>query len=141
MFTKNIPSFSYQLYPLPTPKIAATLISLTGQKYLYQNGPQEWMTFSWPGSGSEQKTYLELETINGANIRSYEREGIWGIFHLLQKAKITHYYSSNYKIQWLIKNRHFRYPITFKLHCNSNLNIFALILNNKLLLPLSLLQS
>lgn len=68
-----------------TAGVKETTLTVDGQEYQYRNGPEEWKTFKWPGDGAAGAT---LTAIGHVGRGGEEREGEWGLFRLLEEAKI-----------------------------------------------------
>jgi len=131
----NQPRFNYQIYPKPTHGLSQTIIAIDGQNYHYRNGPQEWHEFSWPGNSGNQDSYLSVVAVDGTNPETIQTSGIWGLFHLINKGRLTVEHDSTSKVVWLLKNNKHSYQVSILLHFNGRGNIFQKLLLKGFVLP------
>lgn len=130
----NKEKFNYQIYPIPTVGLSQIVFSFGGEKYSYNNGPQQWQNFEW-SPNVDQDTFISAITANGKNSGRLLFPGSWGAFHLFAKGRITAERDNIYRITWKMKIGSHIYPISFLMRANRSNNIFAEILLNKFILP------
>ena len=86
--------------------ISKTIFHINGQELVYENGPEIWEVFSWPGEKLEQEglpplSFLEI-TRGVAGYKTEKRfEGEWSLFRLLDKAEITTQNNKFFKLRWI----------------------------------------
>ncbi len=83
------PEIRFSVYPMPTRGLSEMYFEANGQVYRYRNEPQEWRPFRW--SANAEKFSARVYGISGRGEARAELEvdGIWGIFHLLDQAKVA----------------------------------------------------
>ena len=96
----DMPSFAFDLYPIPQPGLSEIVFEANGQVYRYRNEPQEWRRFDWPGDFDQGGARL-LALSTRSHVR-YElsADGLWGVLELLRKAQLTHEQGTQYLSQW-----------------------------------------
>jgi type VI secretion system protein ImpL len=94
------PNLQFYLYPMPSRGLSETMIESNGQSYRYRNEPQEWRKFLWPGNGEGLGAKIQGVSGRSAARGELNYEGIWGLFHLLQKGKITQESGNQYLGVW-----------------------------------------
>ena len=67
----------------PTPRVAAVILEVDGQRVEYHNEPEEWHRLTWPNPGKPPGATLRVRTADG-NEETLERPGEWGLFRLLE---------------------------------------------------------
>jgi len=80
------PSVPLELKLKPTPNVTKIVFDVDGQDIQYRNEPERWIALKWPG-----------DKHTGASIRAFGKrgeelipfEGEWGLFHLIDQAKVT----------------------------------------------------
>ncbi|WP_454063428.1 type VI secretion system membrane subunit TssM [Candidatus Nitrospira salsa] len=113
------PHVEFDLFPYPDQGLAAPLVSeirlaLGEQEMLYQMGPQEWEQLVWPGISGSGGAALQVK-VNGA-WEPREAKGWWGLFRLLDGARITPISDTAFKIEWAFQSSnskilHLRYDL------------------------------
>jgi len=94
------PSLTFYLYPIPTAGLSEVLLETNGQIYRYRNEPQEWRKFRWPGN-TEQSGARVIAIANRRNARGeISADGVWGLFHVFRKAKMTRERGAQYLTTW-----------------------------------------
>ncbi|MBL4689245.1 MAG: type VI secretion system membrane subunit TssM [Nannocystaceae bacterium] len=68
-----------------TPGVKQISLTIDGEVLQYRNGPESWTTFRWPGDGAAGAS---LEAVSHVSADKAEQEGEWGLFRLLEEAKI-----------------------------------------------------
>ena len=97
--------FNFYVYPEPTMGLNEILFE-SGRKYFrYQNGPQEWVNFSWPGDNSAEGALLRLSPSQGESKITLEFLNMWGVVHLFEKAKLTQLSKSKFKASWSLQGK------------------------------------
>lgn len=106
--------FSIEIYPYPTHGVSEISLSIGGQTYEYDNGPQEWSKITWDPSTYNQDAIVNVLTANGANYSSQAYSGMWGLFHLLKSAEVQRVGHGTYRVRWVF-NKHSRHHVNIKL--------------------------
>lgn len=130
----------YAIYPIPTPGLKEILIAVNGQTYPYRNGPQEWITFLWPGQDSmENETFIRItDTFSDAQAVK-EFQGTWGFFHLLQEAQRISKTPEGYRAEWLFEYDGDARKVRMLIVPKTAADPFAALLFNPLHLPQSIM--
>jgi type VI secretion system protein ImpL len=106
---KRTPKIKFWIRPHPpksaTIYISKTIFHINGQRLVYENGPEVWEPFSWPGDKLEQEGLApsaSLEITRGvAGYKTEENfEGEWSFFRLLDKAKPKTENKKFFKLRW-----------------------------------------
>ncbi len=122
---KDEPEIRFSVYPMPSRGLSEMYFETNGQMYRYRNEPQEWRLFRWPGG--HEKLGSRIHGIAGrGNARAeLEFDGIWGIFHLLDQAKVTRESGTEYLNVWELSGINGR-PVTvqFKIKADRENNVF-----------------
>ena len=131
--------FNFYLYPEPTRGVKEILFE-SGQKYFrYQNGPQEWIRFAWPGDSSGEGAFLRISPIGNQTSITLSSENIWGIIHLLGKASLRQISGSKFRAIWNVRgNNGAPYRISLYIKGEGRNSILNTLLFNKKSLPKSL---
>ena len=94
------PGLTFYLYPIPTAGLSEVLLETNGQIYRYRNEPQEWRKFRWPGN-TERSGARVIAVSNRRNARGeISADGVWGLFHVFRKAKMTRERGAEYLTTW-----------------------------------------
>ena len=97
---KDEPGLTFYLYPIPTAGLSEVLLETNGQIYRYRNEPQEWRKFRWPGN-TERSGARVIAVSNRRNARGeISADGVWGLFHVFRKAKMTRERGAEYLTTW-----------------------------------------
>ena len=84
------PHIIVKAYFYPCHNIKEIKLTSNNQSLRYQNDPQEWQTFSWPGNPTNTDLNSNVVIITANNNQgSIETTGIWGFFRLLAKATLS----------------------------------------------------
>ncbi len=131
--------FNFYVYPQPTTGLKEILFE-SGQKYFrYQNGPQEWIKFAWPGQNSSEGALLRLSPIDQQANLTLEQLNIWGVVHLFQKARLKQLSHSRFKASWNLRGANGRpYNVSLIIRGDGRNSILNTLLFNKRSLPKSL---
>ena len=89
---------SFDLYPHPSPGVSETRLQIGGKVLRYRNEPEEWHEFGWPGSSATSGAQLLVNT--GLSRRSFQYDGRWGFFKLLDRARIIPVSTTHYRVEW-----------------------------------------
>jgi type VI secretion system protein ImpL len=80
------PGVQFSFHIRPSPKASSLRFTVDGQSVDYNNGPEEWHSFKWPGPGGK-KVGAAIEVRNNRGQRELiEQEGEWGLFRLLEEG-------------------------------------------------------
>lgn len=77
--------FNYSVYPEPNPSIIKTVFAVNDQHFVYENGPQEWLSYHWSLNAVNPETSLYVIKSNDEEAKLY-MGGQWSLFKLLRKA-------------------------------------------------------
>ncbi|MFV1983386.1 MAG: ImcF-related family protein, partial [Thiohalomonadales bacterium] len=119
------PNLTFSLYPIPISGLDEIIMETNGQSFRYRMGPQEWKNFKWPGD-SEQSGARIVGISDKRNVRAeIEEVGVWGVFHLFRKAKMTRERGTQYNTVWTIDSFNSKpVKIHFKLKADKFNNLF-----------------
>jgi type VI secretion system protein ImpL len=119
------PNLTFSLYPIPISGLDEIILETNGQSFRYRMGPQEWKKFKWPGE-SEQSGARLIGVSDKRNVRAeLEEVGVWGVFHLFDKAKMTRERGTQYNSMWSIDSYNSKpVKIYFKLKADKHNNLF-----------------
>ncbi len=81
------PSVAFSVRIRPTPRIAAVVFDVDGQRADYRNGPEEWYRLVWPGQGKAPGASLRVRSATGQE-EMLQRDGEWGLFRLLEAGTL-----------------------------------------------------
>lgn len=140
LFTKGTddPSLVFHVYPVPSQGMTETFFAVNGQEYRYRNGPQEWLKFTWPGSGDSLGARVMGLAGREAAYAEMNYTGVWGVFRLLDKGKMKKASSREYQYSWTMNsNIGTSINVKFKLKADRAGNVF----NKNVLLGYSLPRS
>lgn len=97
-------ALDYRIYPMPSPGVKEILFSSNGQSYPYRNGPQEWVSFSWPSfDQAETETFLRITEVSHDRQVVRNFDGPWGLFHLISSANKVKKTEKGYCLNWVFK--------------------------------------
>jgi len=130
------PNLTFSLYPIPISGLDEIILETNGQTFRYRMGPQEWRKFKWPGD-SEQSGARLIGVSDKRNVRAeIEEVGVWGIFHLFKKAKLTRERGTQYNSVWSIDSFNSKpVKIHFKLKADKHNNLFRPGVLSSFILP------
>ncbi|KIH76527.1 type VI secretion system protein ImpL [Geoalkalibacter ferrihydriticus] len=133
------PEVQFYLYPMPSRGLSEMYLESNGQHYRYRNEPQEWRQFRWPGDMGRLGARIHGLTGLGTGRAELGFEGVWGIFHLLDRADLTVESGTHYLSVWDLDDGNGR-PVTvqFRIRADRENNIFERGLFSKLNLPESI---
>ena len=135
------PQFSYQLYPRPTPGLSEIILVANGQTTRYHNGPQQWLSLSWPGQGMNAQSQLTAIAAHGLSPDTLQNQGPWSLFHLLAKAQLKHEQGSTYEASWNLPAGRRHYAVRFMIRSNRKNNVFDELLLKQFSLPAVIFSS
>lgn len=130
--------FSFQIYPEPTPGLSQIILTANGQTFHYQNGPQQWQNFNWPGVNPQAGSELTAIAANGMSPDTLSAPGPWGLFRLLAQSQITPVQAAIYRATWQFKSDKRTYAVTLLFQADSNNNLFQQLLLRTFNLPVTL---
>lgn len=97
------PDVTFYLYPMPTTGLSEISLESNGQVYRYRNEPQEWRLFSWPGEANRSGARV-IGVSDHKNVRAeLNSQGLWGLFHLFNKAKLVKEQGAQYMSVWTMQ--------------------------------------
>ncbi|QSQ15044.1 type VI secretion system membrane subunit TssM [Myxococcus landrumensis] len=80
------PGVKFSFHIRPSPKLASIRFTVDGQTVDYNNGPEEWHNFEWPGKGGKSVGASIRVRNNRGQPETVEQEGEWGLFRLLEEG-------------------------------------------------------
>jgi type VI protein secretion system component VasK len=98
----DAPAMTLALQPVPNPQLQELRFTHGQQTLRYQNGPQQWMSFTWPLPEAPFATTLGVRLINDHWITGWEFESVWGLLQLLAQAKLTQLDEKTLRADWRI---------------------------------------
>ena len=125
LFNAGKLTYYFYLYPKPTMGVRDLLLASNGETVLYQNGPQEWIPFSWPGNVLNEGAILKIILSNQIE-RSYEYDSSWGLIYLLRKAQWIKLSKEISTLRWQFNLSHKKHQINLKIKTNGNDALLAL---------------
>jgi len=139
---RDTPGVTFYLYPIPESGLSQTLLESNGQIYRYRNEPQEWRRFKWPGTKGPAGARV-VGVSAKANIRAeVSAQGVWGLFHILQKADVKKEPGAQYLSVWKISAANGNpIRVSFKFKADRRNNVFVPGLLRGLRLPASIMQA
>ncbi|MEF7612874.1 type VI secretion system membrane subunit TssM [Aquincola sp. MAHUQ-54] len=94
--------FRFYLRPEPSPGIVQSSLELDGQQMRYQNGPEEWRLFTWPGPSTAPLAKVEISLQDsGVQVAQFQR-GTWGLLRALSNARIERLDAGRTRITWAL---------------------------------------
>jgi type VI secretion system protein ImpL len=91
---------NFALYPIPSPKINMLGIVINNNKFLYENGPQEWHSYEWNSAQTNQHAQLLVVKNDGESEATVNTTGEWSLFKLLRKASAVSKQGTHYVVSW-----------------------------------------
>jgi type VI secretion system protein ImpL len=130
------PEVRFHLYPMPVRGLSEMFLECNGGSYRYRNEPQEWRQFHWPGDMQSPGARVYGITGLGTGRAELEFDGVWGLFHLLKKARLTAESGTQYLGVWELNDDHgMPVAVQFKIRADRENNVFERGLFSKLQLP------
>lgn len=129
------PNVNFAIYPIPSSGLRVVRFEANGQKMVYQNEPQQWQHFSWPGTNQSPAAAISCLTSGNQSQMGLDFAGEWSLFHLLDKAEITSE-DNQYLVSWTLETElNQQAVIRFKLRPDRQINAFSRDLFNGFHLP------
>jgi len=123
--SKSRLGIEFYLNPVPTSGIQQVILETNGQQYEYRNYPGEWRKFRWPGNGSNPGARLLAVSNNNHYRVEIKKDGVWGLFHLLGRAKVTKVKGLIYLSVWKLNAAGNRMIVKFRVKASSHNNLFS----------------
>ena len=119
------PDVLFSIFPIPSKGLRVVHFESNGQKLTYQNEPQEWKPFRWPGDKQTFSALIGAIPSGNHSMITRKYSGDWSLFHLLQDANISAQ-GLQYNLSWELKNDQ-ELPVTVQLALRPDRqnNIFA----------------
>ena len=129
------PNVNFSIYPIPSSGLRVVRFETNGQKMVYQNEPQEWKHFSWPGNNQNPAATISGMTSGNQSQMELDFAGEWSLFHLLDRAEVTPE-DNQYLVSWTLQTELSQSAvIRFKLRPDRQNNAFSRDLFNNFQLP------
>lgn len=129
------PDVHFSIYPIPSQGVRVVRFEANGQQLTYQNEPQEWKRFRWPGDQDINNAIIGCTPSGASSMSTLKYSGDWSLFHLLQKASVTKD-SNVYSLDWELKtNQGNSATVKLKLRPDRQSNVFAIGLFSEFRLP------
>lgn len=119
------PDIRFSVYPMPTRGLSEMYFEANGQIYRYRNEPQEWRPFRWSPDAAKFNAKIYGIAGRGDTRAEIEVDGIWGIFHLLDQAKVVRESGTEFLNIWEMQGEN-ETPIVvqFKIKADRENNLF-----------------
>jgi type VI secretion system protein ImpL len=119
------PDVLFSIFPIPSKGLRVVHFESNGQKMIYQNEPQEWKPFRWPGDKQTFGALIGAIPSGTHSMITRKYSGDWSLFHLLQDATSSDQ-GIQYNLSWELKNEQ-ELPVTVQLTLRPDRqnNIFA----------------
>jgi type VI secretion system protein ImpL len=129
------PDVQFSIYPVPSKGLRVVRFETNGQQLTYQNEPQEWKRFHWPGDQDRNSSLIGCIPSGSNSMTKLKYSGDWSLFHLLQEASVS-WQSNKYYLVWKLKTDQ-GLPATVQLNLrpDRHSNVFASGLFSKFRLP------
>jgi len=129
------PDVYFSIYPIPSQGVRVVRFEANGQQLTYQNEPQEWKRFRWPGDQDVSNASIGCIPSGDTSMSTLKYSGDWSLFHLLQKAKIREE-NNVYYLAWKLKmDQGSPATVQLKLRPDRQSNVFANGLFSQFRLP------
>ncbi|MCP3098211.1 type VI secretion system membrane subunit TssM [Myxococcus sp. K15C18031901] len=80
------PGVKFAFHIRPSPKLSSIRFTVDGQTVEYNNGPEEWHNYEWPGKGGKSLGATIRVRNNQGKTETLEQEGEWGLFRLMEEG-------------------------------------------------------
>jgi type VI secretion system protein ImpL len=128
------PDVRFSIYPMPSKGVRMVRFETNGQHLVYQNEPQEWTRFRWPGDQDLNNALIGCIPSGGHSMAKLSFSGDWGLFHLLEKARVSAQ-SNQYNLVWDMKTDQGSVRVQLKIRPDRQSNVFANGLFSQFRLP------
>lgn len=119
------PDVRFSIYPIPSQGVRVVRFETNGQQLTYQNEPQEWKRFRWPGDQDTNYAAIGCIPSSDLSMSTLKYSGDWSLFHLLQKARVKQD-NNVYSLIWELKtNQGKPATVQLKLRADRHSNVFA----------------
>ncbi len=125
LLRRGQPDVHYSIYPIPSSGLRVVSFNSNGQKMIYQNEPQEWKSFSWPGDDREASASISCVPTGNQAQAKLDFSGEWSLFHLLEEAQMTTE-DGQYLVTWTLPTEYQQEAvIRFRLRPDRHTNAFT----------------
>jgi len=128
------PDVHFSIYPMPSKGVRVVRFETNGQQLIYQNEPQEWKKFRWPGEQEQNKALIGCIPMGNNSLTELKFSGDWSLFHLLRKARVSEH-NNQYRLIWEMKTAQGPTTVQLKLRPDRHSNVFANGLFSQFRLP------
>lgn len=129
------PDVLFSIYPMPSKGVRVVRFETNGQQLVYQNEPQEWKRFRWPGDQDLNNALIGCIPSGNHAMTQLKFSGDWSLFHLLQKARVSAH-NNQYHLVWVLKTSQGpTATVQLKLRPDRHSNVFASGLFSQFRLP------
>lgn len=80
---------NFQFYPLENPNLQSYTIDIDGQRMVFENGVQQWVSFIWPNKGAIPGARITAVDLEGKTHTILDEPGEYGINRLIEGAQRT----------------------------------------------------
>lgn len=94
---------NFQFYPLGNPQLLSYTIDIDGQRMVFENGVQQWVSFVWPNQGAIPGVRITAIDLEGQTHTIFEEPGEYGINRLIDTAQRIEK-GGHYEMTWSSKN-------------------------------------
>jgi type VI secretion system protein ImpL len=83
------PDIQFSIYPIPCSGVRVVRFKTNGQDLVYQNEPQEWKGFKWPGDQEQSSAVIGCVPSGNQALTKLEYSGDWSLLRLLHQADVS----------------------------------------------------
>ena len=80
---------NFQFFPLENPNLQSYTIDIDGQRMVFENGVQQWVSFIWPNKGAIPGARITAVDLEGKTHTILDEPGEYGINRLIEGAQRT----------------------------------------------------
>ncbi|WP_139852569.1 type VI secretion system membrane subunit TssM [Acinetobacter pullicarnis] len=91
---------NFQFFPLANPALLSYSIEIDGQRLVYENGVQQWVSFIWPNPGAIPGTRISAVDLAGNSHIIFEAPGEYGINRLIDSAQ-RQPQNGHFELKWV----------------------------------------
>ncbi len=78
---------NFQFFPQPNSQLLSYTVDIDGQRMLFENGIQQWVSFVWPNPGAIPGARITAVDLEGQTHTIFEAPGEYGINRLIDSAQ------------------------------------------------------
>lgn len=93
---------NFQFYPLPNNQLLSYTIDIDGQRLVFENGIQQWVSFLWPNPSAIPGARITAVDLEGQMHTIFDEPGEYGINRLIDSANRVEK-GGNFEMTWTSK--------------------------------------